>query len=244
MQPFSLERCFDNATYTDLASVEAADRAVRANDALTGFLTGAAGILHAHGMARRFGIGLLHRHNALQPGERMVELEGTVDAEPALVTRPVHDGAAACGVPSVWATVAGGFRPLEYTTDPGAVSCYAGDVPAAFLDDFHAFASASPVGRFLGLAVVDRGFYDGAAPDEVALELSNLIERANVVFMRPRDTTGAKAIATAWALRRQTYDPVLGCYDPRECLRSCVTDSGTGQHRQHHRPGPGEHLPT
>jgi hypothetical protein len=253
VQTLTLENDFDLDVYSDLASVDTADRLVRENLGLERFLTDSARILFQHSMERRFGIALLHRHNRLEPGECMIEYHERVHDDPALVTRPISRAdATADAIPAVWATTDGRFQALEYTTDTGAKECLLeADIPPDFLRDFMAMAAHSPLRRYLGLAVVDRQFYWNRGPDDVALEYSNLMDRTNVVFLRDRAENSAKAISTAWAFDRATYDPVLGCVDPRQCARSCIKTcarnaDGThdSTHRQNHRPDSGEHLPS
>lgn len=247
MQASQLGRDFDLSTYNALMSVEEADREVRRDTRLGAFLDAAANVLLAHRMESRFGVALLHRHNVCAAGEHMIEYADVFRDSDVLITRPTaraprQDGA----VPTVWANGEDGFLPLEFTTDAKACDLFgAGDVPAPFLSDFAALTQASPIGRLIGLAVVDRAFYGGAKPNDIALEYSNLLERSNVVFLSDRAASEGKSIETAW--RFQTViEASARCVDTRECIRICHKGDGPGGHtgEQVHTPGPGEHMPT
>lgn len=231
MQPTEFGQHFDANVYNALASVDAADSAVRAQSRLGEFLDAASKIFRSHQMQSRFGVALLHQHHHVAPDEHMIEYAEAYEQSDALITRPVTKTPQAEGaVPSVWAIADGTYVPLEFTTDPMARDLFLeGDVPAAFLAEFAALSKASPVGNLLGLAVVGREFYGAAKPNDVPLEYSNLLERSNVVFMKDRSATG-KTIETAWSF--QSTDDGTG----KICVKIChmAGDKHSGQ--QVHTP--------
>jgi hypothetical protein len=200
----------------------------------------------AYQMQSRFGIALLHKHNKCARGEYMIEYKDVFRGQDVLITRPVARTAAQeNATPTVWSLAERRLLPLEFTKDPVASDLLEdGDVPEDFLDDFADLANSAPIGKFLGLAVVERAFYRAAKPNEIALEYSNLLERSNVVFLSDRSEGEGKSIETAW--RFNTYpDAMTRCVDTRQCIRRCHFKDSQGGHTgaQVHVPGPGEHLP-
>jgi hypothetical protein len=208
-------------------SIEAANGTVRTGDRLDQFLSAAGKLFARHSMHDRFGVGLLHKHNLCEPGERMVQYDCTIDDEQALVTMPVREEAdLRVEVPNVWAVSGGKFVPLEYTTDVCARdSFHAGDVPAAFLGDFADLVEASPVGNLFGLAVVKRALAQSAEESQVLLEYSDLVQRKNVVFLRHREQA-PMSITTAWTFeqfaRSDRITAETECVATQKC--NCIVD--------------------
>lgn len=231
-----LERSFDVGEYNALPSVEEADRAIE--DRRSEFLDSSARLLKAHGLEKRFGVGLLHKHNSCDPGEHMIQHRERLDGEDALVTRPTlrrpgDEGA----VPILWSTQSGDYLPLEYSTDPRAAALFGdGAVPADFLAEFAELKRGSPIGDYLGLAVVQRDFFDLVDEDAIAVEQSDPEARTNVVFARKRDEVKATLVQTAWSFENY-IEPKLGCEATIECEKWCnqYCASEDGSHKQAHQ---------
>lgn len=234
---------FDVDTYNRLDTVEAADAAIRARGQIDDFLVGAADVVLAHNMEKRFGVCLLHRHNRIARGEWMVEYREEFEDEPALVTRPVTRAPARDrATPTVWAATESGYTPLEYSTDPLAARLLLDDaVMPDFLSDFAGLVQASPIGRYVGLGIVKRAFYEEADPGRKPVEYSGRIDRANVVLLRSDADIGSNAIVTGWTFRRPVFDPLLGCVPTTVCQTEVVCkkfchQEDDGRHAPRHRP--------
>jgi hypothetical protein len=237
MRPVEFGEPFDVRVYNALGTVEEADRSVKEDSRLDEFLNASARLFASHGMEKRFGVALLHRHCDCNAMEYMIEYPEVIDGEHALITSPMaaepHQENA---VPAVWSILGDRFYPLEYTRDALARDLYLdGDIPPEFLDEFVALRNASPIGTLLGLAVVERGFYNGAGDDDIALEFSNYRERCNVVFLRDRGKVVEKTIETAWTFER-AEDPTRTCI--RTCRKQCWSVEGghDKKHDEHHSP--------
>jgi len=247
----ALARPFDCERYNALVPVEAADRIVRANNALGEMLSRAGVLFVKHGMQSRFGMALLHRHHTCHVGERMTQAPGRVNDESALVTQPLAAGTHhRPGIPWVWSVSEGEFYPMEFTTDSKAERLYhdPANVPEAFLNEFVELVTASPIGHLLGLAVVERAFYDTIPAESIAVEYSNIERRASIVLARERHEV-SNTIETTWAFEA-IIDPMLGCESQSACVTvckcECIDDAGTHSHIHfdRHRTTPGQHNPT
>jgi len=74
-----------------------------------------AAVLARHGKAGRFGVSLLHRHFALEEGERLVEL---IDAEHRTLTaRPCKTDELPEAVPSMWQLTSEGPQAIFWCYD-------------------------------------------------------------------------------------------------------------------------------
>jgi len=155
MTQVTLNRKFNPSVYNSLSSVEEANNAVSTGDKIQDFLADASELFFTHGMEERFGIGLLHRHFQCDNVERMVEYQVNVDGEEALVTRPVSITHIEPAVPTIWSNSSAGFQPLEYSTDLLAVCLFCeNEIPEDFLTKFSSLKTSSPIGEYLGLAIV------------------------------------------------------------------------------------------
>ncbi|WP_375412060.1 hypothetical protein [uncultured Bradyrhizobium sp.] len=236
---------FDREMYNGLLSIEAANQTVRTEDRLDGFLSAAAKLFVRHNVHERFGVGLLHKHNTCEPGERMVQYDCTMDDERALVTMPVRDAADPTKeIPNVWAVSDRSYVPLEYTTDVTARdSFHAGEVPAAFLSDFADLVGTAPAGGLFGLAVVKRALAQSAQDSEILLEYSDPVQRKNIVLLRHSDAA-PKSITTAWTFEARSNE-VTGeteCISTQRC--NCIVDDPgvPGMPPKHsHMPAPHHH---
>jgi hypothetical protein len=230
MQAVGICEQFDPSIFNSLNMVEEANQQVQFEGRLQHYLDAVKPLFFKHGVQKRFGIGLLHRHDSCNDGEHMIESEEEFAGEKALVTRPcLQTPGQTRATPVVWALKGGALCPLEYSTDMLAGDLYrAGDIPSEFLSEFASFTSSSPIGKWMGLAVVKRKFYQQAKLNEGAVELSSEEERCNVVYLRDRAQYKTSAIETAWSFSSETD---IG----KGCDRSCFIDSG-GNHRLHHRP--------
>jgi hypothetical protein len=253
MNRTELCRDFDRYVYNDLMSVEEANKKVREGGRLHDFLDSASKLFVLHRMQSRFGVALLHNHNLCNEGELMIQYTTTVNQENALVTRPVKTRAYLNDeVPSVWALSGRQFLPLEFTTDQKAREhFFAADVPFTFLNAYINLVESSSVGYLLGLAIVDRKFYETARTEDVAIEYSNSTERSNVIFLRNRDCI-PQSIETTWIFESYT-DMASGealastecsstCKTGTKCNTRCIVDYGKHSeihfedsiHTQHH----------
>lgn len=225
---------FELGTYNALATVEEADAIVRTDSQLDELLEAASEVVVSHGMEARFGVGLLHKHSICLPGERMIEFAEPVGGREALVTRPVaSDGPGRDAHPTIWQVQEHGFVPLEFSMEPRAGALLMeGEVPDDFLEEFRQLTARSPIGRYVGLAVVERDLYASAGANEVAVEYSNDRDRSNVVVLGDLHDLKGKTIETAWTFE-QRVDPRLGCI--KRCRKTCW--SVEGGHRPNH-----EHL--
>jgi hypothetical protein len=231
---------FNEQLYNSLWTVEAADAAVRKDDALHGALGVLGEVFLAHGMQDRFGVSLLHKHNAVQRGERMIENEETFEGAEALVTRPTSsDANFDRAVPSVWALQDDRFMPLEYTTDPLAAELFQGDVPGAFLGDFRQAAKASPLGDLLGLSIVSRRLFAAAPVGEIGMEYTNLTPRSSIVVMADRSVGLGKSLETRWRFQG-------GLQANARCIQDCVTRCHLDANNVHEgaRHWAPEHIPS
>jgi hypothetical protein len=231
---------FDVDIYNALPSVEDADKAVEPLRAE--FLTASARLLISYNLENRFGVALLHKHNECERDEHMIQYRDRLEGEEALVTRatrrrPQDEGA----VPIVWSVVDGEYVPLEYTTDPLGRELFGdGGIPSEFLREFAELKRSSPIGDFLGLAVVQREFYDLVEERDIAIELSYPEEKSNVVFVRKRDEVN-RIIQTGWSFEGIT-ETTLGCTATIECEKYCRQTCGPqadGSHQKHynrHKP--------
>jgi hypothetical protein len=246
---------FELDRYNSLFSVEDANAAVRNDNAIAHFLADAAELFVRNGVQSSFGVALLHRHHTLRDGEHMVQYAQTFGDEPALVTRPVvakPDRESA--VPWVWTLQDGQLHPMEFTTDPLARSLFTKgrQLPEAFVADFAELIDRSPVGHLLGLAIVERDFFNSATEDCAPIEYTFTEGRSNVIFIRKRSSFKAQSIETTWVFEGQV-DPVLGCISKTECASSCKVYCATwcfengGRHSEvqhqsahtpHHTPRP------
>lgn len=248
MNPEELAENFLLDTYNGLSSVETADAEVRQNGALRGFLDTAANIFISHNMHHRFGVGLLHRHNQCAEGERMVQYREVFRGADALVTRPVRNPAPSQkAVPTVWSLDGDTFHPLEYTTDALAADLLMSDeISDEFVAEFQGLVQSSPIGKFLGLAVVSREFYADAKPNEIALEYGNLVARSNVI-LHCDPSAGKVSIETAWRFKSPhasgekvvpppTCVPMSVCDTTTVCVTICHKGDGTHSGEQVHTP--------
>jgi hypothetical protein len=213
---------FELDRYNSLFSVEYANAAVRNDNAISHFLADAAVLFVSHGMQSLFGVALLHRHHTLRDGERMIQYGESFGDEPALVTRPVVGPDQESAVPWVWTLQDGQLHPMEFTTDPLARSLFTQgrQLPEAFVADFAELIDRSPVGHLIGLAIVERGFYNSATDDCGPIEYTADQTRSNVIFIRERSSFESHSIETTWAFEGDV-DPVLGCYASTSCGTSC-----------------------
>lgn len=230
-----LTRPYRPDVYRNLLDVFDADAIVRGSDSYEAFMEEAGDLICRHDMESRFGICLLHRHHSLRRNEIMVEERRKAGGREALVTVPRRE---ASGTPASWAVIDGELCPLEFTTDETAQQCLTdGEVPEAFIDEFKALAQSNPLGRYLGLGIVDRAFYDDFADDDIAIEYTSGGKRASVVVPERRGTMDFEPIKTAWKFRKSDYDVVAGCVDKRECIKFCREDSSPDiGHVQRHKP--------
>lgn len=213
---------FDYKIYNDLWEVEDANEQINRNNYKdkAEFLKKSAQLFAKYNLTDKLGIGLLHKHNNVEAGERMVEFEGTANNEKALITKPVESDFGGKSVPTVWTIIDGNFHPLEFTTDPLACHIFNNlEMPAGFLDEYRDQVNSSPIGKYLGLAVVERDFYNTDSAEDFPLEYSDAKNRANVIFLRDRSETN-KAIETAWNFRR-VVDVKLGCDNQSYCTTAC-----------------------
>ncbi len=227
MEQTLLCKTFSPAIYNSLSSVEDADKKVNQNDALAVFLDGAKPIFYTHSMHDRFGVALLHKHYECGDSEHVIQHEEIIDSENALVTRPVHAAPSReDAVPVVWSLIDGTYHPLEYSTDALARELYGtASIPQAFLEDFADFLRVSPLGRQIGLAVVNRELFTKAPASLGAVEFSGL-DRTSVVYMRDRVEYKDRTIQTAWN---------FAMAGTQGCNQTCFVD-GSGAHVGHHKP--------
>jgi hypothetical protein len=238
---------FNRDTYNGLPGVETADELARSGDRLDNFLDSAARLFVRHNMHDRFGVGLLHKHNMCEPGERMIQYNCTVDDEMALVTLPQRKEVdIQAEVPNVWLVSGNGFTPLEYSTDAYARSSFfSGDIPTSFLADFADLIRISSVQDIFGLAIVNRTLSQLAEPNQVLLEQSDLIKRNSIVFLRDRAQT-TTSITTGWSFEKYAQSNGItagsGCTTTHRC--QCVSQQGKHSHvsRPHHIPRPGSAI--
>jgi hypothetical protein len=232
-----LSDSFSPLVYNNLQPVEQADREVRTNSSLDAFLVCASRLFRSHGYQDRFGISLLHKHFDCANDERFVEFPESVNGRDALVTRPRPHGLRANGyVPVVWKLVDGRFRPLEYSSDGLAGALFTGDeVSQTFLDDVQKLIEKSPIGEFIGLSIVNRGFYENAPSDTFPIEHSYIEKRASVVFLDPRSLLDESTIETAWTFAT-IVDGQSAC--AQTCRKGCKSVDGGHDpiHVFHHIP--------
>jgi hypothetical protein len=236
MERTVLSEAFSQDNYNSLPCVEDADKGVTQHGALAGFLDQASRTFHKHAMQDRFGVALLHKHFECANGEHMIQYNEIVDGERALVMRPVRTvPAREDAVPIVWSLSAEQYRPLEYSTDSLARELYgAGSVPQPFLDEFSDLLRFSPIGRHIGLAVVNRELYADASDSLTPVEFSR-IDRSSVLFMRNRAEYKNHIIQTAWNF--STPDGGAGC---EQTPGGACFINASGYHIQdpppHHKP--------
>ncbi len=223
--------------YNTLPSVEEADSEVSRNDFKdkAHFLKEVSRLLRKHNLQQKLGIALLHKHCKVREGERMVESPEIVNGEKALVTKPIRS-VSNIGVPTVWSIEDGQYHPLEYTTDTLACDLFnESEIPIEFLSDFAALSDSSPIGRYLGLAVVERAFYnDNEKQQQIPLEYSNFKNRHNVVFLK-RQCDLRNTIQTAWSFKEDN-DVTLECESKSYCIARCQRQcwSEPDGHRREH----------
>jgi hypothetical protein len=245
MQIDVLPDSFERDRYNRLRTIEEANAAVRFDNRLDEYLDSASRLFVRHGMHERFGVALLHQHNAVDAGERMIQRPTVVDGRNALITYPiVSDGVPPDAVGSVWECTGEGFAPLEFTTDALARELVLHDeIPPAFLADFAQLTERSPIGHLLGLAVVERGLYREAAVDEGALEHSTTA-RENIMTLERREP--GKHIETSWS-----FTAVIDRNDPLQantecqsgCKTSCVIVQLDPANKIHDKPHAPHHWP-
>jgi len=222
MSSTALSRDFDSDTYNALLSVEESNRLARADGGLAEFLESASKLFVASGMHERFGVALLHKHNAVEAGERMIQYEGVVGGEKALITRPVSEETGLDEeVPSIWKLSDGRFLPLEFTSDSLARDLFsASEPPEGFLNAFSDLLKSSRAGRYFGLAVVEREFCQSAKANEVGLEFTNPEARSKIVFLRSRGAS-ANSIETQWTFDGHVDTVSGGIVAETTCAATC-----------------------
>lgn len=217
----TLTRDFEVSRYNALGPVEEANRTVRQDDLIVEFMRQAASLFRKHGVESRLGVALLHRHHTCEQGERMTQQAAWVDGERALVTRPITTKLDLREeIPWLWAVSDGQFFPMEFTRDPLARALLLSDnIPPEFLQEFAELSASSPIGLFIGLAVVERTLYSPIEYDEIPLEVTDPQARSAIVRIRKFNSV-AKAIETAWTFK-EYIDPVAGCDTRSSCQGTC-----------------------
>lgn len=233
---------YRHSDYMQQPDVIDAESVVRGSGQFEPFMDEAANLFCSYNMESRFGICLLHRHHDLRRDEVMVEDRRKAEGRDALVTTPRRRLA---GTPASWTVVDGRLCALEYTTDRRAETClHDGEVPQAFLAAFKTLSNSSPLGRFLGLGIVEREFYGSFAADERAMEYTSNGIRASIVFPEKTKTMEREPVKTAWQFRKRDFDTVASCVDLRECVKFCHEDSSPEiGHTIRHRPQGAPHSP-
>src|SRR5687767_12911031 len=101
--------------YNSLSEVAEADRSLQAcgrHVALDALLS----VIRRHKLEEFVCIRLLHKHNEIRSGERMVESAIVDDEGFALVTRPIkHTLASTAAIPNSWKLEGDEFVPIEYS---------------------------------------------------------------------------------------------------------------------------------
>lgn len=228
---------FNYNIYNDLWSVEESNKEVNRNnyDDKAEFLKKSARLLAKYDLIDKLGIRLLHKHSKVEINERMIESERNVHQEKALVTEPIKDSANKKAIPSVWTIMDNNFFPLEYTTDPLASQIFSDlEMPESFLKEYQDQVNSSPIGKYLGLSIVRRGFFETGNDEDFPLEYTDEENRSNVIFLRHQKEVD-KAIETAWAFRRD-IDVKLACESKSYCTSRCTIgcQSVEGGHEKFH----------
>ncbi len=224
MEASVLKEQFNPNVYNGLWTVEEANKQVNRNDYQdkADFLKKSAYLLAKYDLKDKLGIRLLHKHNEIESDERMIESEAIVNDEKALITEPVKNSFGNKSVPGVWKIVDGNFYPLEFTNDPLACQLYSDlEIPDGFLNDYRNQVNSSPIGKYLGISIVKRKFFETDNPENFPLEYSDAENRSNVIFLRPRREIN-KSIQTSWSFHRN-IDIKLACKSDSYCVSNCWT---------------------
>jgi len=233
---------FKPQEYNCLEDVIDVDATVKLSGLKAQFLRKAADVFRKYRVNCWLGITLLHRHNEVYDGELMIEQEFSEGEQEALVTKPISpDECTTRFVPALWKINDESVSPLEFSNDPTAIRIYDEmNIPADFLHEYFCLINEFEFGKYFGLGIVERKFYDKAVDDNQPIEVTRSKERANVVIL-DRIYDDEVPITTAWSIPDPAPTialncyPQVGCKTELKCKKFC-RDYGSDPHHEAHKP--------
>lgn len=218
--------------YNALPNVEYADQERQSRVSFANFLDDFAQIVVEAGLAEIAGPFLLHRHFLVSGDIAVVErLEVLGDGRPALVAQPRSMSAEAVPVRWQWRSETAQFHPLEYCTDPVAVSSARSlSQNADFLSTVGQLLESHELHDLIGLAVLTRSLDLEEADSRYS---ERTFDGMSVVTVE-NSSSRPPGIATAWAAYPNDgvgAKPQTLCYVRCDCAVGCTT--GAGHHFDH-----------
>lgn len=197
---------FDVTAYNSLPDVGQANAALQRTGRLDDILSLVARLLSDEERESSLGLCLLHKHNEVPAGHLMVEALEVKDGRRSLATRLVEEAVRAeDSVPTTWSLAGNRLAPLEYSADRLAVSGYdeACTTSSTLVRQVGDVIRLAGCEGLLGICVPDRSLFKEITSSQIAVEVSEWDEPANVVTLEERSAFELdKLIQTKWAFRK------------------------------------------
>ncbi len=222
--------------YNSQLNVTSANNKLQNSRVLPELLARTEQLVQKFGVVGMFGVRLLHKHNNISIGERMVEFEGqyrtrTGKLVPVLETVRTKSSAVEC--PSIMALERDGTPiPLEYSmrismSDTQDLAKKHGTFFKAFAELVHEYELQDVIGLYLINNEFSEKYISNSC--SVLVERSDDIRDANIIFIEdPRDIDPSTVIQTSWTFT----DAGIGCGSV--CERQ---DDGGHKKVDHHPTG-------
>ncbi len=178
-------------------------------------------IAEQHGLSKKIGLRLLHRHECVNAGEIMLERFGEWDSKPAFITF-IEDGAGVKTLyPASWISTASGTRVFEFSDDPAVREVCATIEGSGIYDKIVGVLKKHRLNDILGVSVTERSTLDRFTKGQPFYELIRPAPYASVLINKPWDEIrGAEGmlVRTTWVIGNPAHDV--------ECVTYCHTSDG------------------
>ena len=236
---------FNVSSYNGLKEAEEANQVLLERSNFETLLKEAGPWICKHEMQDYIGLRLLHKHNDLSAGDRMVEYFSDEYDDGALVTGkflPVDEssGEPLKAVPSIWAAASveneEPFFALEYTTDEGGRAAYAKiSTQQEFLVGLRSILAGHNLEDLIGISSITRLSLKAKA-DQVFMELIDLDLVENVLLLTDvKDPLMSSSIQTSWrfeALNPQEGIITHGCKTVTVCIHTPIASFKKTVHKK------------
>lgn len=227
-------RAASPSVYNRLPGVFEADESVRRDGHLERFLKQVAPLFIMADVAPFIGVGLLHKHNYVEDGHIMSQIEGWYEGEPALICSHTKcDGALGESVAPILYDLSAenDLVGLEFSADPLVINSHARLMERTeFIRSFQLALHEYNLHGQLGFSIIGRTFYyNNKKNGLIAVEQSDLPSTANVIRLRKEAEIDKETlIQTSWSFSAEDQSQCIPL-----CSSVCVMRS-PGHSREHY----------